>query len=64
MTSFDLFILILKVGLHGERAKLFTKEGAKSVKWNEVKGPGPLGPLTWYKVMLQQSYLLHSFFFW
>jgi hypothetical protein len=40
----------LQVGLSGETAKFFTKEGGGKVTWTKVQKAGP--PVTWYKVML------------
>ncbi|KAF7810784.1 beta-galactosidase 13-like [Senna tora] len=36
-----------KVGLLGEKLKIFTEEGSKNVKWKKAKGAQPA--LTWYK---------------
>ncbi|KAK9165112.1 hypothetical protein Scep_000303 [Stephania cephalantha] len=36
-----------KVGIEGEKLRLYTQGGSHRVDWNTVKGPG--GPLTWYK---------------
>ncbi|KAF3440327.1 hypothetical protein FNV43_RR18611 [Rhamnella rubrinervis] len=38
-----------KVGLFGEKLRVFTQGGSHRVKWTKAAGPGQGPPLTWYK---------------
>ncbi|XP_076904052.1 beta-galactosidase 3-like isoform X2 [Bidens hawaiensis] len=41
-----------KIGLEGERLRIYNADGAKNVKWTKVSEPPKNQPLTWYKAIV------------
>lgn len=52
-------MIVLQIGLEGEKLNIFTEQGSHRFEWTKVN-KGPALALTWYKVLLFLKTYLHN----